>query len=164
MNVVYFRQEDRWYGLFLGSVTDLVPTAYVESLDMVAPVLLGIINYRQQPLLAIRLGPLLEPSRPGPTDNTPNRPHGRPFTSLLVVGPRGRLLGLPCEDPGCLLQVRSDHITHRASDAGGASCLQVQYLDREIIVLEVSRLIHLVDIALGRAGRNLEPDTLLGRV
>ncbi len=49
VDIVSFRQESRWYGLFLGSFADLFHTAFFESLEISSPILFGIAHCRKHP-------------------------------------------------------------------------------------------------------------------
>lgn len=152
MDIVSFQQEGRWYGLFLGSVADLVPTVFIESLHIFSPILFGLVCYRQRSLLAVRLGPLLRPAErdlPAHHELSSSDPSR---ASLLVVGRGDHLIGLPSESVACILDVRKERtITGVTEDDGRASRLRIQYRDREIAVLDTSRLVRLVRVALGSA-------------
>lgn len=164
MDIVTFQQEGRWYGLFLSSVADLVPTVYVDSLSTFSPILFGIVCYRERSLLAVKLQPLLRPAR---ADTSPHRGRSSPersCVSLIVVGHGAHLVGLPSETVACILDVRKERmISGISEDDTRASRLCIRYRDREIAVLDTSRLVRLVRLALGCAADGLGTISLEGR-
>lgn len=84
--------------------------------------------------------------------------------SLLVVGHGAHLVGLPSETVACILDVRKERLISGISeDDTRASRLCIRYSDREIAVLDTSRLVRLVRLALGCAADGLGTISLEGR-